>query len=56
MQLLDGNACSEEPKEIKNEVENIIATGGRPPHLSCTCGNDGASQNYVAFKIGIVKK
>ena len=27
MQLLDGNACSEEiRKEIKNEVENIIST------------------------------
>ena len=53
MQLLDGNACSEEiRKEIKNEVENIIATGGRPPHLEAVLvGNDGASQNYVAFKI-----
>ena len=53
MQLLDGNACSEEiRKEIKNEVENIIATGGRPPHLAAVLvGKDGASQNYVAFKI-----
>ena len=53
MQLLDGNACSEEiRKEIKNEVENIISTGGRPPHLAAVLvGNDGASQNYVAFKI-----
>ena len=53
MQLLDGNACSEEiRKEIKNGVENIIATGGRPPHLAAVLvGNDGASQNYVAFKI-----
>ena len=53
MQLLDGNACSEEiRKEIKNEVENIIATGGRPPHLAAVLvGEDGASQNYVAFKI-----
>ena len=53
MQLLDGNACSEEiRKEIKNEVENIIATGGRPPNLAAVLvGNDGASQNYVAFKI-----
>ena len=53
MQLLDGNACSEEiRKEIKNEVEAIISTGGRPPHLTAVLvGNDGASQNYVAFKI-----
>ena len=53
MQLLDGNACSEEiRKEIKNEVDAIISTGGRPPHLAAVLvGNDGASQNYVAFKI-----
>ena len=53
MQLLDGNACSDEiRKEIKNEVEAIISTGGRPPHLAAVLvGNDGASQNYVAFKI-----
>ena len=53
MQLLDGNACSEEiRKEIKNEVEAIISAGGRPPHLAAVLvGNDGASQNYVAFKI-----
>ena len=53
MQLLDGNACSEEiRKEIKNEVETIISTGGRSPHLAAVLvGNDGASQNYVAFKI-----
>ena len=53
MQLLDGNACSEEiRKEIKNEVETIISTGGRSPHLAAVLvGSDGASQNYVAFKI-----
>ena len=53
MQLLDGNACSEEiRKEIKNDVETIISTGGRPPHLAAVLvGKDGASQNYVAFKI-----
>ena len=53
MQLLDGNACSDEiRKEIKNEVEAIISTGGRPPHLTAVLvGNDGASQNYVAFKM-----
>ena len=53
MQLLDGKACSEEiRKEIKNEVEALISKGGRPPHLAAVLvGNDGASQNYVAFKI-----
>jgi len=33
-------------------VDAIISTGGRPPHLAAVLvGNDGASQNYVAFKI-----
>ena len=53
MQLLDGKACSEEiRKEIKKEVESIVLNGKRPPHLAAILvGNDGASQNYVAFKI-----
>ncbi|MBE65555.1 MAG: bifunctional 5,10-methylene-tetrahydrofolate dehydrogenase/5,10-methylene-tetrahydrofolate cyclohydrolase [Gammaproteobacteria bacterium] len=53
MQLLDGKACSEEiRKEIKKEVENIVSNGRRPPHLAAVLvGNDGASQNYVAFKV-----
>ena len=53
MQLLDGKACSEEiRKEIKQEVESIVSNGRRPPHLAAILvGNDGASQNYVAFKI-----
>ena len=53
MHLLDGKACSEEiRKEIKKEVESIVSNGRRPPHLAAILvGNDGASQNYVAFKI-----
>jgi len=53
MQLLDGKACSEEiRKEIKKEVEDIVSNGRRPPHLAAVLvGNDGASQNYVAFKV-----
>ena len=53
MQLLDGKACSEEiRKEIKKEVEGIVSNGKRPPHLAAVLvGNDGASQNYVAFKV-----
>ena len=53
MQLLDGNLCSEQiRKEIKKEVEAIVAKGDRPPHLAAVLvGNDGASENYVAFKI-----
>ena len=53
MELLDGKACSEEIRsEIKKEVCNIVSRGGRPPHLAAVLvGEDGASQNYVAFKI-----
>jgi len=53
MQLLDGKLCSEQiRKEIKKEVEAIVAKGGRPPHLAAVLvGNDGASENYVAFKV-----
>ena len=53
MVLLDGKACSEEIRsEIKKEVCNIVSRGGRPPHLAAVLvGEDGASQNYVAFKI-----
>ena len=53
MQLLDGKACSEEiRKEIKKEVEDIVSNSRRPPHLAAVLvGNDGASQNYVAFKV-----
>ena len=53
MELLDGKACSEEIRaEIKREVSSILSRGGRPPHLAAVLvGEDGASQNYVAFKI-----
>jgi len=53
MQLLDGTSCSKEIREeIKKNVNSIIATGERPPHLAAVLvGNDGASQNYVAFKV-----
>jgi len=53
MQLLDGKLCSEQiRKDIKKEVEAIVAKGDRPPHLAAVLvGNDGASENYVAFKV-----
>ena len=53
MQLLDGTSCSKKIRqEIKKNVESIIAAGGRPPHLAAVLvGNDGASENYVAFKV-----
>lgn len=53
MQLLDGSLCSQQiRREIALEVAAIIARGERPPHLAAVLvGNDGASENYVAFKV-----
>lgn len=53
MQLLDGKSCSEQIRqEIAQSVAEIKASGDRPPHLAAVLvGNDGASQNYVAFKV-----
>ncbi|TDB67046.1 bifunctional 5,10-methylenetetrahydrofolate dehydrogenase/5,10-methenyltetrahydrofolate cyclohydrolase [Arundinibacter roseus] len=53
MQLLDGKALSTIIKsEIKQQVEEWTATGGKKPHLAAILvGNDGASETYVASKI-----
>lgn len=53
MQLLDGKSCSEQIRqEIAQSVAEIKAKGQRVPHLAAVLvGNDGASQNYVAFKV-----
>ncbi|GGM92761.1 bifunctional protein FolD [Dyadobacter beijingensis] len=53
MQLLDGKAISSQIKsEIKTEVEQWVATGGKKPHLAAILvGQDGASETYVASKI-----
>lgn len=53
MQLLDGKSCSAEIRqEIAKTVSEIKASGQRAPHLAAVLvGNDGASQNYVAFKV-----
>jgi len=52
MQLLDGTSCSAQIRqEIAQQVEVIKAAGERVPHLAAVLvGNDGASENYVAFK------
>jgi methylenetetrahydrofolate dehydrogenase (NADP+)/methenyltetrahydrofolate cyclohydrolase len=52
MILLDGKATSEAiKKEIALQVEQIIASGGRKPHLAAIIvGEDGASKTYVASK------
>ena len=53
MQLLDGTSCSQEIRqEIAEQVKTITKNGDRPPHLAAVLvGSDGASQNYVAWKV-----
>lgn len=51
-EILDGKAVSQHFKnQIKVEVDAIVASGGRAPHLlAILVGNDGGSQTYVAAK------
>ena len=53
MNLIDGKKIATEIKqEIAVEVKDIIANGGRQPHLAAILvGHDGGSETYVAFKI-----
>ena len=53
MELLDGKILSTQIKaEIKQQVEEWTAQGGKKPHLAAILvGNDGASETYVASKI-----
>ena len=53
MQLIDGKAISAQIKlEIAQEVENIVAAGGKRPHLAAVLvGHDGGSESYVAHKV-----
>ncbi len=53
MQLIDGNQTAKDIKaEIKQQVEGIIARGGKQPHLAAILvGHDGGSESYVAYKI-----
>ncbi len=53
MILIDGNKVAAEMKlEIAEEVKQIIANGGKAPHLAAVLvGHDGGSETYVAFKI-----
>ncbi len=52
-QILDGLKVSREIKaEIKADVEKILASGKRAPHLvAILVGNNGASETYVKSKI-----
>lgn len=53
MQLIDGKATAATIKaEIKQEVEGILASGGRAPHLAAVLvGHDGGSETYVRNKV-----
>lgn len=52
-QLIDGKATATAIKEqIAQEVKNIIAGGGRQPHLAAVLvGHDGGSETYVKNKV-----
>ena len=53
MQIIDGKAIATEiKKEIAAEVNEIIAKGGKRPHLAAILvGHDGGSETYVAHKV-----
>lgn len=53
MTLIDGKAVSNQIKqEIAAEVEQIVAAGGKRPHLAAILvGHDGGSETYVANKV-----
>lgn len=53
MQLIDGKKTAADIKaEIKAEVEQIVANGGKRPHLAAILvGHDGGSETYVAVKV-----
>ncbi len=53
MQLIDGKATAAAIKaEIAQEVQNIIAAGGKQPHLAAVLvGHDGGSETYVKNKV-----
>ena len=51
--MIDGKAVSEQvKKEIAEEVEKIVAAGGKRPHLAAVLvGHDGGSETYVKNKV-----
>jgi len=53
MQIIDGKATAKTIKaEIRTEVDALVSTGQRPPHLAAILvGPDGGSETYVAYKI-----
>ncbi len=53
MTIIDGKATAATIKaEIKQEVEAIVAAGGKRPHLAAILvGHDGGSETYVSNKV-----
>jgi methylenetetrahydrofolate dehydrogenase (NADP+)/methenyltetrahydrofolate cyclohydrolase len=53
MILIDGNSVAATiRKEIREEVDELIKSGQRPPHLAIILvGHDGGSETYVKYKI-----
>ena len=53
MTLIDGKATAAAIKaEIKQEVDQIVASGGKRPHLAAILvGHDGGSETYVRNKV-----
>lgn len=53
MNIIDGKAIAEQiKKEISQEVAQLVAKGGKRPHLAAILvGNDGGSETYVASKV-----
>ena len=53
MQLIDGKATAAAIKaEIAEEVKEIVAAGGKQPHLAAVLvGHDGGSETYVKNKV-----
>ena len=53
MQLIDGKATAAKIKdEMAQEVEQIVANGGKRPHLAAVLvGHDGGSETYVKNKV-----
>ena len=53
MQIIDGKATAQQIKaEIAEEVNNIVAKGGKRPNLAAILvGHDGGSETYVKNKV-----
>ncbi len=58
MTILDGKKISNDIKEeIAIEVAQLIASGGKKPHLAAILvGNDGASETYINAKVKACEK